>query len=763
MPTSNSPTAPAWLLGAAAFLVPLVYWPGIYDFPRHPRLLVLQALLLVIVVLIVCRPEAEQLSLRTPVLLPATVYTGVVAASVFWAGNPISAVAQTHQQFVFLLLAAVTATLLRPADIRTVYAFAASAGGIASLIGIAQYFGIDAVSAIPTVGNPSATFGYRNFAASFLVGLIPPVTVFAWTSRRPRRAALWTLAAALMTVFLIYTRTRGAWLGLMGATVAAGVGGLIWLRREGRLRLSVVASRRAFQAAIVLLMIAAAGMVPDRMSVEGSFQFDERKTDAATTFAHAFSPDDARGRLTVWKNTLKMLADSPVAGVGAGNWQHVYPDYDGGEWIRGQTEPQRPHNDFLWILAETGLVGGVAYGWILLSCAALLVRSLLCCGRRESSGEETPDRRPAGCHTIEALGIGLGVLALLGHSLFSFPSERPAASMLIWMGLGSIACLTLRRGSSRPQRSIRFPAALAALALVLGMTLTTQSIFFDRYYLLAMEAWKLGKWPDVVLHADNALRYGPRNHRVLLLKGVALRQSGRPSEAVRALAEAQRQHPPGGNLALGAAYEDLEDFDSAANAYLAESRRFPNSYEASFKLGGLLARRGEWAESAEAYRRALHIQPTDAAGLALGAALVRSGETVEALALYRRAARAPGNVERLLVVGKALEDLGANDDALMTFRWSAEQDSADPRPLNNLGALLGKLGRFPEAEESYIEALRRDPGYARAYHNLGDLYADQNRPYDAAAAYRRFMDLWEGDPAYLEVARNKIHQLKEKE
>ena len=49
--------------------------------------------------------------------------------------------------------------------------------------------------------------------------------------------------------------------------------------------------------------------------------------------------------------------DHPVLGVGRGNWEYRYPLYAGGEHININAAPRRPHNDLLWIVSETGIVG----------------------------------------------------------------------------------------------------------------------------------------------------------------------------------------------------------------------------------------------------------------------------------------------------------------------------------------------------------------------------------------------------------------------
>jgi len=66
-------------------------------------------------------------------------------------------------------------------------------------------------------------------------------------------------------------------------------------------------------------------------------------------------------RLFLWENTIKIIKDNPILGIGPGQWRIEYAKYgvdNFGEEVRsGAKHYQRPHNDFLWIAAETGIIG----------------------------------------------------------------------------------------------------------------------------------------------------------------------------------------------------------------------------------------------------------------------------------------------------------------------------------------------------------------------------------------------------------------------
>ena len=66
-------------------------------------------------------------------------------------------------------------------------------------------------------------------------------------------------------------------------------------------------------------------------------------------------------RFKLYKSTLQLFVDQPILGVGPGNWKIDVWKY--GLYINslGRSFAQRPHNDFLWVLAEGGIFAGLSY------------------------------------------------------------------------------------------------------------------------------------------------------------------------------------------------------------------------------------------------------------------------------------------------------------------------------------------------------------------------------------------------------------------
>jgi O-antigen ligase len=75
-------------------------------------------------------------------------------------------------------------------------------------------------------------------------------------------------------------------------------------------------------------------------------------------------------RVVIWQNTRELIAEAPLLGHGTGSFALEYPRVaarNGSGWQA--TPSEDPHNQYLYFLAETGVLGLAAFGWWLLAAA----------------------------------------------------------------------------------------------------------------------------------------------------------------------------------------------------------------------------------------------------------------------------------------------------------------------------------------------------------------------------------------------------------
>jgi tetratricopeptide (TPR) repeat protein len=140
-----------------------------------------------------------------------------------------------------------------------------------------------------------------------------------------------------------------------------------------------------------------------------------------------------------------------------------------------------------------------------------------------------------------------------------------------------------------------------------------------------------------------------------------------------------------------------------------------NNYLAHYNLGVTLKRQGNTAEAIRHYQRALELHPGYAdAHNNLGVALAQTGEPALAAEQFRAALRLnPRKAGTYLNLGNVLSGDGSTKDkleeALDCYRRAAALQPAVGQCYYEMGYVLQELGRVPEAQAAYHEALALDP------------------------------------------------------
>ena len=630
MPPKSTPHSPSPLArNAFLFLaagVPLIYHAGLYEFSLLPKRLLIQVALLALSCAWALDVRAGRTALRSsPLYLPIFCYLLWSLLSISQATHPLSGlVAIGHQlTFVFLFLLAfhLFPTEALPAFLR----ISAGIGIFVSLIGMAEWHGIGAEWLPLSNGRPSATFAYRNFAAAYLIMNLPLALALAWRGKTDRDVALGLLSAALMSIFLIYTRTRGAWVGFAFALLIIAALGLLAHRRwsaslsPGILRTSRTAQGIALLAALLVIALAA---LPHAIASPQARAIDEQKIELLDALSSITAPTGDRGRLALWKNTLPMIADHPLLGVGSGNWRYAYPPYDSGDMVRAGSAPQRPHNDLLWIASETGLPGLIFYGWFLIAIAGLALSAL----------RTSP-------HVLYVLAFAAGILAMLGYSLFEFPRELAETSYLFWFGLGVLASMQKEKTAHRSPLTRR-AACLVPLLLALCVYLTYRQMRFDHHYLRAFEYASGNHFSASLAEASRALQWGPFDHQAYFFQGQGYQAAGMVAQAQRAYETGLHYAPHDISLlgALGTAHALQNNFDQAEAHYRAALAIHPQYYEMYNNLGGVYQTRGDLPQAIAAYEQALSYNRAYLdAWNNLGLAYMAADSTRKAIEIYQNA------------------------------------------------------------------------------------------------------------------------------
>jgi O-antigen ligase len=259
--------------------------------------------------------------------------------------------------------------------------------------------------------------GHRNLNAGLLFMLLPLGVSAAVRWKGPLRWSVMAVLALQVSAIVLLDSAAV----LLSLVLAAGLGLLGWLALEG-FRNGSARHRRAFWAASAAAAVLGMGLLVS--PIGGNLAQSLRESDTGSE------------RLLLWYRTDQLIQEHPVQGVGAGNWQFLLPSKTLTGSYRLQEQhifATRPHNDFLWVLAETGYVGLAL--WL-----ALLGYTLILGARAAWHSRDAFEQR------VLAWTLS-GLLGYCVFASFDFPKERIEHQALlgIWMALLTSAGLAKGR------------------------------------------------------------------------------------------------------------------------------------------------------------------------------------------------------------------------------------------------------------------------------------------------------------------------------
>lgn len=281
---------------------------------------------------------------------------------------------------------------------------------VASAATIASFFAFDfgAAQAVSDVQGGIVMRNHVTQAMALTVGASLALVLLSQAPSRSWKKWAYGAAAALMVVnvvFVTYARSGYVVLAIMSIAIALG----LWRGRTRGIALLVV----------LVLMIGAAQLSP---LIKQRFAVAVAEVTQSENAPHLTSMGI---RLMMWDTAASIVREAPLFGHGLGSFPDAYRrvvNQRHSGWRATLTAD--PHNQYLLILAETGLFGMAAFAWLLFAAI------------------RQPVHGP-----FKVIGSGL-LLAWCVNSLFSSHFHTFNEGHLIAILLG--VCLA-REGISRPQ------------------------------------------------------------------------------------------------------------------------------------------------------------------------------------------------------------------------------------------------------------------------------------------------------------------------
>lgn len=315
----------------------------------------------------------------------------------------------------------------------------------------------------------TATFGNKNVFVQNVFFIFPFSVFVAITDHK-----YWRIAAILISItivgFITLLMTRSVWVAFVLSVICVVLLGSI-------LKIFKLINYKRFVIPLVLFI-----------SVVVSIVFVYSKYDEVSAFSKqitGYGPE--KGRLVLWQNSLEIYDENPILGKGLGSWKIEILKYADYKVLSEDSSRfyQRPHNDFIWVLCEMGIIGTIAYILIFIYSFYLCVILL---------------------RSDFPIKIKYFILALIFFitgfvvvSFFSFPLERMEHIIFLAFALGSVLTLI---NNNKKSKSNKFWVNYKILIIIFSV-ITLFSIYFGsvRYfsevhlkkalYYKSIQKWKL--------------------------------------------------------------------------------------------------------------------------------------------------------------------------------------------------------------------------------------------------------------------------------
>ena len=267
-------------------------------------------------------------------------------------------------------------------------------------------------------------FVNRNHFAGYLELIIPiPVALIITGVLKPYRF-LYGFGAILMAVALVLSGSRGGIISMTASLFFTFIASVNYAKRStnptkhswndaaapsaGR-QPKEQSSYWFSSLAVIVVIIAAIFVGAAWIGLDPvTSRFTDNSLTSTDEKAGAF--EDSRG--PIWRTSTNMIRANPIFGVGLGAFETAYPKYSENN---ESLVVNWAHNDYLQVLTDSGIIGGIFALGFLLTFIYNTARVLRCSDPLKGA---------------IAIGTSGAVFSLLIHSIFDFNLQIPSNALL---------------------------------------------------------------------------------------------------------------------------------------------------------------------------------------------------------------------------------------------------------------------------------------------------------------------------------------------
>ncbi|MEW5766313.1 MAG: tetratricopeptide repeat protein [bacterium] len=476
-----------------------------------------------------------------------------------------------------------------------------------------------------------STFGNKNFFAGYLVMLMPVVASLILMGRSIESKVLAAVLFILMLLCVLYSQTRGVWLGAIAAFLCfAGLSLKLGL-------LTHYLRKRFVQIGLVVVLVGVTTLPPLLAP-----NYVARMKD---TFKSIFQTQTGTNvvRIIMWRGVLSAFKEHPIIGHGIGTFQLIFPAHRPSEYHHRSVSHNtlHAHNEYLEYLAEEGILGFLSF---LVIMGAYFYGAFGLFKLTSSEGAASLNPKSETRNSIISpwviLQIGL-ISALVGawtDNLTGVNLRWIPTAVYTWLMMGvtianRLACerelseaqisanqKRKKRQTVKKAESLLAPAnpffkwGIVVLMLIayIGLNRVMWKAFLsDRELKKGIDMISINRWPEAIQFLNKSLELNPYNLSSYYKIGHAYAMSGENDKAMETYRTLSKLAPNYSQIHynFGVVYGKKQLYDEAIGEFKQAIKIDRYCMDAYYNLAHVYAAKGQMDEAIKVYEDALSVQP----------------------------------------------------------------------------------------------------------------------------------------------------------
>jgi len=476
-----------------------------------------------------------------------------------------------------------------------------------SIYTLLHYYGI--ISYLREFGPVISTLGQKNWTSNYLALIFPLMFLYLLLEKSKRKKIFYFISLSIIYATLVICQSRGIWISISLTIIFA-----IYIIFKFNLLKPFQENKRWLILLLVSFILITIIYSTDNPLNISTLTIPQR---VVSTFDE--QDPSVNTRILIWKNTLEMIKDNPLFGLGIGTFKMNYLDYqakylkNNHDYTRYWTNAKESHNEYLQMGAELGVIGVGIFFSILFIFYNLVLNYF----KKETQNEKK----------IVIFGLVMGITCFLVHSLFTFPLHVPALGSAFFVIVGltvvyindfNLYGFNMVKNGKKNIKKRQCPSVIifTIIILILLVTIFLIDSLVIRPYLAEVYAYKgkdnfeLGNYNNALTNYEYAVKLDPYNGRILLNLGATYCNLNILNEAEKALIKSKKYISERNiHRNLGLCYLQSSDFEEAIEKFKKTIYLDPKYSEAYFYLGYLYFLQKDYSGAIEQWCKILEVDP----------------------------------------------------------------------------------------------------------------------------------------------------------